>query len=207
MWEVKGRLLNAQPPQTLWTTPIICWKLSCTYPARTTRYFHKAMLTFTFSRPNPSCALHHWLPLSAHSVLQRNFFPLNIFQAAACLSVGVCARIYSWINVWFLLECQGCRHVNMCKVRYELCAINFWIPLLVQEHRKVKEACGQACGRHQGSTACLCILLVSHDTTALGRPCPLAWLRKKSRRVKLKCAHLDGWVRCVASTRLFVICV
>lgn len=180
--------------------------LSCTYPARTTRYFHKAMLTFAFSRPNPSCVLHHWLPLSAHSVLQHNFVLLNIFQAAACLSVGVCARIYSWINVWFLLECQGCRHVNMCKVRYELCAINFWIPLWAQEHRKVKEACGQACGRHQGSTACLCILLVSHDTTALGRPCPLAWLRKKSRRVKLKCSHRDGWVRCVASTCLFVIC-
>lgn len=94
--EVNDGLLNAPTPLSpLWATPIICWKLSSRYPAWTIHHFHKAVLTFTFSQPNPFCVLHHWLPLSAHSVLQRNFFPLNIFQAAACLSVGVCVRVFT----------------------------------------------------------------------------------------------------------------
>lgn len=154
-----------EPHHHTWATPIICWKLSSSGVRRGPRAISvKPCWHLLFPvQTLPACCTTdcHYLRTQSSSATSS---PLNIFQDAVCLSVGVCARIYSWINVCFLLECQGCRRVNMCKVRYELCAINFWIPLLAHEHRKSK----RHVGRHAGDIgACLWIPLVSQDTTAL----------------------------------------
>lgn len=71
--------------------------------------FHKTVVTFALLL-TPLSALHHWLPLSAHSVFQHKVNCTSLPMAAA-LSVSACVCV--WIHVWLLLMCQGCRHVSM----------------------------------------------------------------------------------------------
>lgn len=71
--------------------------------------FHKTVVTFTFQL-TPLSALHHWLPLSAHSVFQHK---VNCTSPPVAAGLSLSACVCVWIHVWLLLMCQGCRHVSM----------------------------------------------------------------------------------------------